>query len=195
MTETQDIVRKEVLIQKKNWIQPWAVDKILALVKDKNFTDSTQYVHGKISVNKEFRSSTSYSSNMDSETKEMLEIIRDALFLDFFGEDADKWKGGSTEFDIIKYREGNELKIHSDYFGDKIPDRRYTIIIGLKQAEEGGSTSFPLIGKSVLLEPGDVLFFENLLADGSPNINSHHLGEKVIKGEKMIAVIFINDLR
>lgn len=175
-------------------MQAWAVDRILELVKDKDFVDSTQYVHGKISVNKEFRSSTSYSSVNDAQVNELLLLIRDALFTDFFGEQADKWKAGATHFDIIKYCEGNELKPHADYFGDITPDRRYTIIIGLKQAQLGGETSFVELNKSVLLGVGDVLLFENLLPNGKPNSLSHHAGNKVIKGEKLVAVMFVNDI-
>jgi hypothetical protein len=159
-------------------------------VYDKPFTQSTKYENGKTIIDIHFRSSVSYASTNDAITNALCMEIRDALFLDFFGKDAEKYKAGATHFDIIKYGVGQKLVRHSDFLNTN-PDRQYTIVIGLKKAQLGGDTVFTEVNKRMTLEVGDVLFFENLNADGSPNMLSLHAGEEIMRGEKMVAVMFI----
>ena len=58
---------------------------------------------------------------------------------------------------------------------------------------EGGGTFFPKLKLNINPTTGTLVKWDNLYSDGSPNPNSTHSGMPVIKGEKWILVIWVNE--
>jgi len=95
-----------------------------------------------------------------------------------------------------RYAVGQEFKAHTDYFEPKGADflrycsvpgqRTWTVMIYLDEPEAGGATRFKTIGKTVQPETGKLLAWNNLRADGSPNVNTLHHGLKVRAGVKNV---------
>lgn len=95
-----------------------------------------------------------------------------------------------------RYAPGQEFRPHTDTFEPGGYDfyvhtadtgqRTWTAMIYLNEPEEGGSTRFKLIGKTVQPETGKLLAWNNLLPDGRPNRATLHQGMKVRRGVKYI---------
>jgi prolyl 4-hydroxylase len=64
--------------------------------------------------------------------------------------------------------------------------RTWTVMIYLNEPEAGGATRFKTIGKTVQPETGKLLAWNNLRADGRPNVNTLHHGMKVRAGTKYV---------
>jgi prolyl 4-hydroxylase len=71
--------------------------------------------------------------------------------------------------------------------------RIISFLIGLKEAEEGGSTEFHRISLSHKLKPGELMMFWSLNADGTINHLSEHSAMPVLKGEKIVVVGWIRE--
>ena len=95
-----------------------------------------------------------------------------------------------------RYAPGQEFKPHTDTFEPGGADwfehcatsgnRSWTAMIYLNRPDEGGATRFKAIAKTVQPEPGKLLAWSNLLADGRPNPATLHQGMKVRRGTKYI---------
>lgn len=95
-----------------------------------------------------------------------------------------------------RYAVGQEFKPHTDTFEPSRADyfthcaeqgnRTWTAMIYLNVPEEGGATRFKAIGKTIQPEIGKLLAWNNLLANGQPNIATMHQGMKVRRGTKYI---------
>jgi prolyl 4-hydroxylase len=95
-----------------------------------------------------------------------------------------------------RYAVGQEFKNHTDYFEPNGLDfkamtrvagqRTWTVMIYLNEPEAGGATRFKTIGKTVQPETGKLLAWNNLRADGRPNVNTLHHGMKVRAGTKYV---------
>ena len=95
-----------------------------------------------------------------------------------------------------RYAVGQEFKAHTDYFETGGLDyqamtrvagqRTWTVMIYLNQPEAGGATRFKTIDKTVQPETGKLLAWNNLRADGRPNVNTLHHGMKVRAGVKYV---------
>tara|TARA_B110000483_G_scaffold242095_1_gene326824 strand:- start:17182 stop:17988 length:807 start_codon:yes stop_codon:yes gene_type:complete len=100
----------------------------------------------------------------------------------------------SEDIQIQSYDVGQEFKLHTDYF-DKIDNnnfckkqgnRTWTFMVYLNDTQEGGATYIPAIKERFYPKTGKALIWNNLLEDGSNNINTLHAGEPIIKGRKII---------
>lgn len=95
-----------------------------------------------------------------------------------------------------RYSVGQEFKPHTDTFNPDGADyflhcaeagqRNWTAMIYLNEPEEGGATRFKAIGKTIQPEAGKLIMWNNLLADGSPNMATLHQGMKVRRGAKYV---------
>jgi len=95
-----------------------------------------------------------------------------------------------------RYAPGQEFRPHTDTFNPGGYDflvhttrggqRSWTAMIYLNQPEDGGATGFRTIGKTIRPEPGKLLAWNNLLADGTPNPATLHQGMKVRRGTKYV---------
>lgn len=89
---------------------------------------------------------------------------------------------------ILRYRVGQEYRLHSDAFPASIPNQRIkTVLVWLNDDYEGGQTCFPSAELSVRGRTGDALVFENVDANGGPDPRALHSGEPVTRGSKYLA--------
>jgi prolyl 4-hydroxylase len=96
---------------------------------------------------------------------------------------------------LQKYEPNQFFKPHWDFFN--VPgyeqttpnDRIATAIIYLKTAEEGGTTNFPDLNLNISSNPGDVIYFT--YDDDEIKVKTKHEGTPIIRGEKMIATLWI----
>lgn len=95
-----------------------------------------------------------------------------------------------------RYEVGQEFKPHHDFFhrGQSYYDdvteqggqRTWTAMLFLNRPEAGGRTGFPKAGVEAEPEPGSLLIWNNMQADGRPNPNSLHHGMPVEAGLKYV---------
>lgn len=110
---------------------------------------------------------------------------------------------------LTHYSEGQEFKIHPDYFVhiegnldytknieercSKGGNRIQTVIIYLNDVDAGGETFFPWIDRAVRPKLGTVCQFNYDYDDPLLNIKTHHCGLSVLKGEKWIITIWARE--
>lgn len=104
---------------------------------------------------------------------------------------------------VVKYSEGDQYKVHSDWFDPAQPgsikqlkfggQRIATCILYLQMPEEGGETEFPNVTLKVKPVAGDALFFWNLTKEGKPEILASHAGLPPVKGSKVIATRWLRE--
>ncbi len=104
------------------------------------------------------------------------------------------------------YRPGEEYKAHQDWFEPGTPEfesqanaamggqRTWSVIIYLNSVESGGETVFERAGVTVHPEPGKVVFWNNLMGDGSPNKNALHQACAVEQGQKIVLTLWYRSL-
>ena len=95
-----------------------------------------------------------------------------------------------------RYAPGQEFKRHHDFFYTNQKywlkeeksggQRTWTAMVFLNAPEEGGQTFFSDAGVRVTPRPGNLLTWNNLDAEGEPNLYSGHAGTPVIKGVKHV---------
>ena len=95
-----------------------------------------------------------------------------------------------------RYAPGQHFRAHHDFFYErekywqKVKDeggqRTWTAMVYLNDVEEGGATWFPSAGIRVAPKRGLLLTWNNMAADGSPNMLTLHEGMPVVKGVKYI---------
>lgn len=104
---------------------------------------------------------------------------------------------------LVKYGPGNQYKVHHDWFDPALSgpilqlkrggQRAHSIIVCLKEAEEGGETEFPNLMIKVKLKPGQALMWGNYDHEGKPSTLADHAGLPVIKGEKIVMPIWVRE--
>ena len=95
-----------------------------------------------------------------------------------------------------RYDVGQEFKPHYDAF---LPgsdayrrqaalrgNRTWTFMVYLNEGMEGGATRFAEIGHAVAPRTGRAVLWNNLEANGAPNLRTRHCGEPVTAGHKLI---------
>lgn len=100
---------------------------------------------------------------------------------------------------VLRYEPGQEYRPHRDYRPPgsiekdrpEAGNRARTICVYLNQVEAGGETVFPVAGLSVAPVAGRAVVFDNLHADGSPDVDSLHAGQPVQRGEKWLATLWL----
>jgi len=88
---------------------------------------------------------------------------------------------------VLRYRAGQEYKLHSDALPGADNQRICTFLVYLNEAFEGGETDFPQANVTVTARTGDGLLFFNALSDGRPDPAAWHAGCPVRSGEKLLA--------
>lgn len=106
-------------------------------------------------------------------------------------------------FQILNYQIGGEYRAHFDYFppselGSHLHlmrggQRVSTLVMYLNDVEEGGETTFPSVGISVIPQKGSALYFEYTNSLGQVDPLSLHAGMPVIRGEKWIATKWMRE--
>lgn len=95
-----------------------------------------------------------------------------------------------------RYAPGQHFRAHHDFFHEGEGywprmkahggQRTWTAMVYLNEVEEGGATWFPQAGLRAAPRPGMMLVWNNLAADGSPNVATLHEGMPVLEGVKYI---------
>lgn len=88
---------------------------------------------------------------------------------------------------VLRYRPGQEYKLHSDALPGADNQRIATFLVYLNAGFEGGETDFPQARLTVTARTGDGLLFFNALSDGRPDPAAWHAGRPVRSGEKLLA--------
>jgi prolyl 4-hydroxylase len=104
---------------------------------------------------------------------------------------------------ILHYLPGGEYRPHFDYFDPQQPgsdkvlamggQRIATLIMYLNDCEQGGATTFPKVGVSVLPKRGNAVYFAYTAPDGALDARSLHGGAPVRGGEKWIATKWLRE--
>ncbi len=100
---------------------------------------------------------------------------------------------------ILRYRTGQEYRVHHDFLGPKDPDlaahgqRMRTAIIYLNHGYGGGETHFVVPDFRFAGKTGDVLVFNNVDENGSTDYQARHAGRPIEHGEKWIASLWFRD--
>lgn len=87
---------------------------------------------------------------------------------------------------VLRYRPGEEYKLHSDALPPGGEQRILTVLVALGDDFEGGETAFPRLGLTWRGRPGEVLVFANVDAAGRPEQALWHAGAPVTRGTKCI---------
>lgn len=95
-----------------------------------------------------------------------------------------------------RYRPGQEYKFHCDYFpvdASYWPQMRaqggqrcWTAMLYLNSLDGGGETVFPQGGFAITPQEGQLLIWNNLRKDGSPNPDTLHAAQPVTSGIKYV---------
>ena len=86
---------------------------------------------------------------------------------------------------VTGYKNHTDCVVAEDGRGDK-RDRYATVLVYLRDVEEGGETSFPQLGISVKPKKGRALIWNSMTADGNCDPTSLHNAAKVVQGHKII---------
>lgn len=155
----------------------------------KNYLKKSE-ITNKNEKDKKFRTSyTCHQQNLDTIGKNYLKYINKKIC-----DTISIPNEYSEEIQIQFYDVGQEFKLHSDYFNiDSYQEycidngnRTWTFMVYLNDVEKGGATYISKINQRFFPKTGKALIWNNLLEDGSNNINTLHAGEPVIKGTKII---------
>ena len=93
------------------------------------------------------------------------------------------------------YEAGDEFKAHTDYFEayelerfstPTLGQRTWTFMIYLNEPQGGGATAFVNLGIAIQPKTGLAVIWNNLKADGTPNVDTMHRGMPVTAGHKDI---------
>lgn len=92
---------------------------------------------------------------------------------------------------ILRYKPGQQYRLHSDALPGNVNQRVATILVYLNDDFEGGETQFPALGVTVKPARGDVVLFENITETGAPDQRMNHAGLPVTRGVKWLATRWI----
>ena len=97
---------------------------------------------------------------------------------------------------VISYEPGQEFSLHADFLDPAIPQfheelrvigqRLATIVTYLNEDFKGAETHFPKADVKFRGKTGDAIMFINILADGTPDYNTHHAGLPPTSGRKWV---------
>jgi hypothetical protein len=170
------------------------IDRILSAPLEFSSVGTVVDSSGAVIVDTHYRDSDiaaiSRGSGIDTLIHQKLEIISKGLF----GKST-TIKQIATTIDIIKYKKGQKLRPHFDWFEDNknvSGNRMFTIMIGLQNALRGGQTKFPLLNNlEFSAKKGTVYVWKNLVNQVGDKQMIHE-GTEVMDGTKIIAVLFLN---
>ena len=84
---------------------------------------------------------------------------------------------------ILEYKQNEDYRVHTDC-NNAANDRAATLLVYLKDTEEGGETTFPRQKVAVKPRKGTAVFFGSLDPKGQCSKNADHAAAPVLKGGK-----------
>lgn len=100
---------------------------------------------------------------------------------------------------ILRYRTGQEYRVHHDFLGPNDPDlvahgqRQRTALLYLNDGYVGGETHFVVPDLRFAGKTGDVLVFHNVDENGATDFQARHAGRPIEEGEKWVASLWLRD--
>lgn len=95
-----------------------------------------------------------------------------------------------------RYQVGQQYRHHYDFFptgegywqreAPRGGQRSWTAMVSLGEPKEGGETDFPKLGIALRQQAGTLIMWNNMDADGRPNMKTLHAGMPVKRGIKHI---------
>ncbi|MGA1799827.1 2OG-Fe(II) oxygenase [Sphingomonas sp. 4RDLI-65] len=92
---------------------------------------------------------------------------------------------------ILRYRPGQQYRLHLDTIQDAANQRIATVLIYLNEGYGGGETHFPASNLTITPRGGDAIVFRTLTRDGAIDQSSRHAGLPVVQGAKWLATRWI----
>lgn len=99
-----------------------------------------------------------------------------------------------------RYQKGQEFRHHHDFFhvGEGYwqeertngGQRTWTAMLALNEPREGGETDFPHLGLRFKPKAGRLIVWNNMTADGRPNMKTLHAGMPVQRGIKHVVTMW-----
>lgn len=99
--------------------------------------------------------------------------------------------GQGEALTVLRYRPGQQFRLHSDALPVSRNQRVKTLLIYLNEGFAGGETLFPDHKLTVKPAAGDALLFANTLDEQRPDPRSRHAGLPVTQGVKWLATRWI----
>lgn len=94
---------------------------------------------------------------------------------------------------VLRYREGQEYKPHTDAVPGLENQRVMTMLVYLNDDFEGGETAFPELRITIRPKRGEGLLFRNVDPQGRPDPRLLHAGVPVRSGVKLLASRWIRE--
>ena len=92
---------------------------------------------------------------------------------------------------VLRYRPGQQFRMHSDALPGTRNQRVKTVLVYLNDGYDGGETTFPDYDLKIRPVAGDAIIFTNTLPDGRPDPRARHAGLPVASGVKWLATRWI----
>ncbi len=99
--------------------------------------------------------------------------------------------GQGESLAILRYRPGQQFRLHSDTLPSTRNQRVATVLVYLNEGFEGGRTTFPAYRLDITPRAGDAIVFRNVDSNGAPDPTKRHSGEPVLRGTKWLATRWI----
>lgn len=99
--------------------------------------------------------------------------------------------GAGEALTVLRYRPGQQFRLHSDVLPGTRNQRVTTVLVYLNEDFTGGETVFPDYGLSIRPRRGDAVIFRNTDAHGRPLPKARHAGAPVVSGTKWLATRWI----
>lgn len=106
-------------------------------------------------------------------------------------------------FQVLRYGIAQQYLPHTDFFHPQVKasskllkfggQRIISVVMCLKEAEEGGEIDFPQIKLTKKLKTGDAILFWDLDRNGRGDMRTEHAAMPVIRGEKISLVCWIRE--
>jgi hypothetical protein len=103
---------------------------------------------------------------------------------------------GFEDTSVLHYSPGEQFAPHYDFIEPNTQSalrdiastgqRAVTFLAYLNEGYEGGETNFPRLGRSYKGNKGDALFYDNVMADSSPDRRTLHTGTMLRRGQKWL---------
>jgi prolyl 4-hydroxylase len=101
--------------------------------------------------------------------------------------------GQGEALNLLRYRPGQEYKLHCDAAPGEANQRILTALVYLNQGFGGGETFFPQLGFEFRGAVGDLLIFGNTTGGGDRDVDMIHAGLPVQSGIKLVASRWIRE--